>query len=721
MPQYPSMNSPIRYELGADRVVTVTFDAPGAPVNTMTEAWIRAFHEMLDRLEAERENYDGVILASAKKTFFAGAELKDVLQFKPTDGPRVFEWLQAVKRDLRRLEKLGKPVVACLAGTALGGGFEIALSCHCRICVDDPRIQLGQPEVSIGLLPAAGGTTKFVRLLGLQAAFPYLVEGRLMTPAEAAQLGLLQGLAVNLDGLFSMAREWIRANPAPVQPWDEKNYRIPGGTPSSPKVAQMLAIAPAMLVDKTRGLYPAPAAILAAMVEGAEVDFDTALRIESRHFARLAVGQVAKNMITAFHFNLSAIRSGASRPKGVPRWRPAKVGVLGAGMMGAGIAWACASRGLDCALADVSAEKAAAGKAVSETLAAGRVKRGRMDEREAATLLERITPTASYDALAGSDVIIEAVFEQRALKAQVTRQAEPKLAAGGIFASNTSTLPITGLAEASARPERFVGLHFFSPVDKMRLVEIIKGAKTSPETLAKAYDLVLAIGKTPIVVNDARGFFTSRTFGTYVMEGCTMLEEGIPAAVIENAARLAGMPVGPLAVIDETSLSLSVHVMEQTEADLRAEGKAAVAPPGQQVIVRMVKEFKRPGRAAGAGFYDYPQGGRKRLWPELARIFGKPGARYDLDTLKDRFLYRQAIETARCLEEGVLETVHDANIGSIFGIGFPAWTGGAAQFINHVGAKAFAERADALANACGERFTPPAIVREKAQRGEAFV
>jgi len=615
-----------------------------------------------------------------------------------------------VKRDLRRLEKLGKPVVACIAGAALGGGFEIALACHCRICIDDPRIQLGQPEVSLGLLPAAGGTTKLVRLLGLQAAFPYLVEGRVMTPAEAAKLGLLQGLAENSEGLFSMAREWICANPAPVQPWDDKNHRIPGGTPASPKVAQMLAIAPAMLIDKTRGLYPAPEAILAAMVEGAEVDFDTALRIESRHFAKLAVGQVAKNMITAFHFKLSAIRSGASRAKNVPRWKPAKVGILGAGMMGAGIAWACASRGLECVLKDVSADKAQAGKAYSEMLVADRVKRARMSEREAAALLGRITPSASNDALAGSDLIIEAVFEQRALKAQVTREAEPKLAPGGIFASNTSTLPITGLAEASAHPERFIGLHFFSPVDKMRLVEIIKGAKTSPETLAKAYDLVLAIGKTPIVVNDARGFFTSRTFGTFVMEGCAMLEEGIPAAVIENAARLAGMPVGPLAVIDETSLSLSVHVMEQAAADLKAEGKSYVAPPGQGVIVRMVKEFKRPGRVGGAGFYDYPQGGRKALWPELARIFGRPDVRYRLDDLKDRFLYRQAIETARCLEEGVLETVHDANIGSIFGIGFPAWTGGARQFIDHVGARAFVARAEALATAYGERFAPPATI-----------
>ncbi|HEY5637710.1 MAG TPA: 3-hydroxyacyl-CoA dehydrogenase NAD-binding domain-containing protein [Burkholderiales bacterium] len=711
------MTSPIRYETGPDRIITLTLDAPDAPVNTMTAAFQTALGETLDRLEAEKDAYDGVILRSAKKTFFAGAELKDVMKLTEADGTRMFREIETMKRSFRRLEKLGKPVVALLNGAALGGGWEVALAAHCRICIDDPRIQLGLPEVTLGLLPGAGGVTKTVRMLGLQAAFPYLVEGRIMKPAEAAQLGLLQGLAANAQAQESMAREWIKAHPAPVQPWDEKGYRMPGGTPSTPKVAQMLAVAPAMLVEKTRGLYPAPEAIMAAMVEGAEVDFDTALRIESRYLAKLAVGQVAKNMITAFFFNLTAIRSGASRPKDFPRWKPAKVGILGAGMMGAGIAWATASRGIDCVLKDVSEDKAAAGKGYSEKLLAGRVKGGRSTEAEAAAILARITPAAGAEALRGCDLIIEAVFEKRELKAQVTQEAEPMLAAGGVFASNTSTLPISGLAEASAKPEHFVGLHFFSPVDKMKLVEIIKGKKTSPETLAKAYDYVLAIGKTPIVVNDARGFFTSRTFGTFVMEGCAMLEEGVAPAVIENAARLAGMPVGPLAVVDETSLALSMHVMEQTRADVEAAGGKYVSPPGEAVIVRMVTEFKRAGRTAGAGFYDYPKGAPKTLWPDLAKHFGKPGAKWDLGELKDRILYRQSIETARCLEEGVLETVHDANIGSIFGIGFPAWTGGALQFVNHVGAAKFAARADALAKKHGARFALPANLRALAASG----
>src|SRR5882672_4063724 len=710
------MKMPIRFDKDSENIVTVTFDAPGAPVNTMTAEWQTAFTETVARLasEIQREKISikGVLLASGKKSFFAGAELKDVLKFAPDQGPGVFHWIEDVKKPMRALEKLGIPVVAALEGTALGGGWEIALCAHCRLVLDDPSIQLGLPEVTLGLLPGAGGVTKTVRLLGLQAAFPYLVEGKTMRPQEAAKLGLVQGLASNRDELFRMAREWINANPAPKQPWDHENYRMPGGGPSSPKVSQMLSIAPAMVVEKTRGVYPAPKAILAAMVEGACVDFDTALRIESRYLAKLAVGAVAKNLISLF-FNRNAIKSGASRPKDVPKWKAAKVGILGAGMMGAGIAWANMNRGVSCVLKDTSLEKAEAGKAYSAKILE---RRG----REMIPLM-LIKATADMHDLVGCDLIIEAVFEKRDLKAQVTKEAEPMLAAGGIFASNTSTLPISGLAQASAHPEKFIGLHFFSPVDRMELVEIIKGEKTTAETLAKAYDYVLQIGKTPIVVNDSRGFFTSRTFSTFVHEGCAMLAEGIPAAAIENAARQAGMPVGPLEVIDQTSLSLSMHVMEQTIADLKAEGKPLPPEqPGQHVIVKMVKELNRPGRAAGGGFYEYPREGKKFLWPELAKIFGRKGIAWDIAEMKDRLLYRQAIETSRCLEEGVLTTVHDANIGSIFGIGFPAWTGGALQFVNCVGVAKFVTRADQLAGKYGERFAPPKLLRDKAAQGEAL-
>jgi 3-hydroxyacyl-CoA dehydrogenase/enoyl-CoA hydratase/3-hydroxybutyryl-CoA epimerase len=701
---------PIKFEKDSENIVTVTFDAPGAPVNTMTEAWEAAFTATVERLAREKASIKGVVLASAKKTFFAGAELKDVLAFGPDDGPKVFRWLESVKKQMRALETLGIPVVAALEGAALGGGWEIALSAHCRIVLDDASIRLGLPEATIGLLPGAGGVTKMVRLLGLQAAFPYLVEGKTLRPQEAAELGLVQGLAANREELFKMAREWIRGHPSPKQPWDEQNYRMPGGGPGSPKVSQMLAIAPAMVVEKTRGLYPAPKAIMSAMVEGAHVDFDTALRIESRYLAKLAVGGVAKNLITLF-FNRTAVKAGASRPRDVPKWKASKVGILGAGMMGGGIAWANMNRGVSCVLKDVTLEKAEAGKAYCAKL----LERRKKDMNP----LMLIKTTADMKDLAGCDLIVEAVFEKRELKAQVTKEAEPMLAPDGIFASNTSTLPISGLAAASTRPDRFIGLHFFSPVDRMELVEIIMGDRTSPATLAKAYDYVLQIGKTPIVVSDSRGFFTSRTFGTFVQEGCAMLAEGIPAAAIENAARQAGMPVGPLEVIDQTSMSLSMHVMEQTIADLKAEGKPLPPEhPGQAVIVKMVKELKRPGRAAGGGFYEYPKDGRKFLWPELGRIFGRDGAAWDLEEMKDRILYRQAIETARCLEEGVLTTAHDANIGSIYGIGFPAWTGGALQFINYVGPAKFVARADALANKYGERFAPPRLLRDRAARGE---
>ncbi|RZT91971.1 3-hydroxyacyl-CoA dehydrogenase NAD-binding domain-containing protein [Rivibacter subsaxonicus] len=701
------MNS-IRYEQDAQGIVTLTFDAPGAPVNTMTPQWQADLTSCVERLYAEKDGVRGVILASAKDTFFAGADLKAVLELKPDAGAAVFADIEITKKQFRRLEQLGRPVVAMLAGTALGGGWELALAAHQRIAVDSPKIQFGLPEVTLGLLPGASGVTKTVRLLGLLESMPYLVEGKTLRPAEAHKLGLVGELVASADQLRAAAIKWIEANPNAVQPWDVKGHKIPGGTPSSPKVAQALAIGPSMLRQKTRGLYPAPEAILACMVEGAQVDFDTALRIESRWLATLVASPVTHALIGVF-FDRNLVKSGASRPKDVPKWKASKVGILGAGMMGAGIAYSNAMRGVACVLKDVSIERAEQGKSYTKKLSDKRVARGIMAADKQAATLALITPTAAASDLRGCDLIIEAVFEQRALKATVTQEAEPMLAPGGFFASNTSTLPITGLATASARPDKFIGLHFFSPVDKMELVEIIKGRQTDAETLARAYDYVLQIGKTPIVVNDSRGFYTSRTFGTFVMEGCAMLEEGIPATVIENAALAAGMPVGPLAVLDETSLSLSVHVMAQTAADLAAEGKRFDKRPGEALVEMMVKEFKRPGRAAGGGFYDYPEGEKKRLWPGLKERFEKPGVAWDIAELRDRILYRQAVETLRCLADGVLESGHDANIGSIFGIGFPAWTGGAWRFIEAQGLDAFCARARELAAAHGERFTPPVL------------
>lgn len=707
----------IRYEL-ADGIATLTFDEPGSPVNTMCLQWQEDLTEAVRQVVAGKDAIRGIVLASAKSTFFAGADLKGTMRLQPADAPQVFREIELVKKNFRTLETLGKPVVACLNGAALGGGWEVALVAHHRIAVDNPKIQFGLPEITLGLIPGASGITKMVRLLGLMGAQPYILESKLFAPREALELGLVHELVPDAGALRGAALAWIAANPQAQQPWDGKDYRMPGGTPSNPKVAGMLSVAPAVLKQKTRGLYPAPEAALAAMVEGAQVDFDTALRIESRYLAKLIVSPVAKNMINTFFFNMNAIKGGQSRPKWEGRFRPTKVGILGAGMMGAGIAYAQASRGIATVLKDVSLAKAEAGKAYSAKLTQPRVEKGRMSPHEQQALLARIVPTESAKDLQGCELVIEAVFENRELKAKVTQEAEPMLAADAVFASNTSTLPITGLAKASARPAKFVGIHFFSPVDKMKLVEIIRGQATDEETVARAYDYVQAIGKIPIVVNDSRGFFTSRVFGTFVMEGAAMLGEGIPAAVVEQAGLQAGMPVGPLAVLDETALSLSVHVLDQTRADYRAAGDTYIATPGELLVERMVKEFDRNGRAAGGGFYEYPEGGRKFLWPQLATLFGKADATWDLQELKDRLLYRQSIETARCLAEGVLTSVHDANIGSIFGIGFPGWTGGAMQFIYGTGIPAFLHRAEVLASKYGPGFVVSPQVKDAIRRFE---
>lgn len=704
----------IRYEL-ANGIATITFDEQGSPVNTMCLQWQDDLDAVAAQVVKDREQIKGIVLASAKSTFFAGADLKGVMRSTAADGPRMFTEIERIKRNFRTLETQGVPVVSCLNGAALGGGWEVALVGHHRIAVNNPKIQFGLPEITLGLIPGGGGITKMTRLLGLMVAQPYILESKLFGPEEALKMGVVHELVASTEELVPKALAFIEAaqgKPEACQHvWDRKDYKMPGGTPSNPKIAGMLSVAPAMLKQKTRGLYPAPEAALAAMVEGAMVDFDTAMRVESRYLAGLMISPVAKNMINTFFFNMNAIKGGQSRPKDVPRYQPKNVGILGAGMMGAGIAYAQATRGIATVLKDVSAEAADKGKTYTAKLTQKRVDKGQMTPEKQAGILNLITPTASATDLKGCELIIEAVFEQRELKAVVTQEAEPMLADGGFFASNTSTLPISGLAQASSQPQKFVGIHFFSPVDKMKLVEIIRGKQTDDETIARAYDYVQALGKLPIVVNDSRGFYTSRTFGTFVMEGAAMLGEGIPAPVIENCAMQVGMPVGPLAVLDETALSLSVHVLEQTRIDFQKEGKPYVATPGETLVEHMVKQHKRPGRAGGGGFYDYPEGQKKVLWPELKKLFEKPDQAYDLQDIKDRLLYRQAVETARCLAEGVLTSVHDGNIGSIFGIGFPAWTGGALQFIYGMGVDAFEQRCAALAAKYGSGFVLSDVVK----------
>ncbi len=761
--------STITYAHDDQGIVTLIFDAPGEPVNTMNAAFQADFIAAVARLVTEKDTLKGVILASAKSTFFAGGDLRSLIQAKPDDAAAFFAGLQATKAALRQLETLGKPVVAAINGSALGGGLELVLSCHHRIAVTDNKTQIGFPEVTLGLLPGAGGVVKTVRIMGLQAAMPLLTEGTRLSPAKALSSGWIQHLVADPASLMPAAREWIASNPAAKQVWDDPKHKILGGTANAPSIAGLLSVAPAMMIEKSRGNYPALEQILATMVESTQVDVDTALRIESRRFTELAIGQVSKNMIGTFFFQMNEVKAGKSRPAGIPKSAATKVGVLGAGMMGAAIAWACASKGIACVLMDTDMAKAEQGKAYSGKLIAKRIEKNRMTTEQGSSVLALIQPSNSVSDLSDCDLIIEAVFENRELKAKITAQVEAVVKPSTVFCSNTSTLPITGLAKASKRPNQFVGLHFFSPVDKMALVEIIKGQETDATTLAFAYDFVMQIGKTPIVVNDARGFYTSRVFGTYVNEGLALLGEGVSAALIENAGMQVGMPVGPLAVLDEVSLKLADDVLHQELADLEAAAHASTKTKHEHehqhdhnhdhhghehhdhghshehhehhdhqhdhkphkhnvkskrmpeaavyVLEKMAHGYKRMGRAYGAGFYDYSESG-KTLWSGL-KTFERGAKEVPLNDVKERLLYVQAIETCRCLEEKVLESTRDANIGSIFGWGFPGYTGGTAQFVNHVGVVQFVARADQLAAKYGERFAPPQWLRDKAANGQA--
>ena len=714
------MSEAIRYEKGQDGIVVLTMDMPDQSANTMNAVYREAMAACVARLLGEKDSIAGVIITSAKKTFFAGGDLNELIKVGKPEAKAFYDMVLTLKAQLRSLETLGKPVVAAINGAALGGGWEICLACHHRIAVDDASVQLGLPEVTLGLLPGGGGVVRMVRMLGIEKALPYLLEGKNVRPQQALQAGLIDDLAADRDELLAKARAWIFDNPAPVQRWDVKGYQIPGGTPSNPKVAQMLAIAPSILRAKTHGTLPAPEKILCAAVEGAQVDFDTAHLIETRYFTELVTGQVAKNMIGTFWFQLNDINAGRSRPEGFAPYLTRKVGVLGAGMMGAGIAYVSACAGVEVVLKDINLAAAEKGKAHSATLLDKKVSRGQLTAEQREATLARIHPTQSDADLAGCDLIIEAVFEDRELKARVSAAAQNVVGPDAVIASNTSTLPISGLATAVPDQAKFIGLHFFSPVDKMPLVEIIKGTQTSDETLARGFDFVLQIKKTPIVVNDSRGFFTSRVFGTFTNEGIAMLGEGVAAPMIETEARKAGMPVGPLAVSDEVSLSLMSHIRQQTAKDLQAEGKAAPTHPATQVIDLLVNEYQRMGKAAGGGFYEYPAGGQKYLWPELKSRFERPDQRISAQDVRDRLLFIQAIETVRCVEEGVLMSTADANVGSIFGIGFAAWSGGALQFINQYGLNDFIARARYLAEQYGERFSPPALLLQKAAQGEVF-
>jgi 3-hydroxyacyl-CoA dehydrogenase/enoyl-CoA hydratase/3-hydroxybutyryl-CoA epimerase len=722
-----SESSTIRWDKDDDGVVILTLDDPNQSANTMNAAYGESIKATVDRLEAEKDDIAGVVITSAKKTFFAGGDLNDLKAAKPDDAEQVAVWVRENKAVLRRLETLGRPVVAAINGAALGGGLEICLACHHRVALDDSKVQLGFPEVQLGLLPGAGGVTRTVRMFGIvNALMQLLLQGQRIRPEKALEMGLVDELVSSRDELVPAAKKWIasKAGEDVLQPWDVKGYRIPGGTPSTPSLAANLPAFPANLRKQLKGAnYPAPLNIMSAAVEGAQVDFDNASEIEGRYFVDLVTSQVAKNMIQAFFFDLQKATGSRGRPEEIEPFKPTKMVVLGAGMMGAAIAYVSARAGIEVVLKDVSQEAADKGKSYSEKLVAKAVERGRSSQEDGDALLARITATTDAAAAEGAQLVIEAVFEDPAVKAEVMAEIEPHLASDALLGSNTSTLPITELAGNVSRPADFIGLHFFSPVDKMPLLEIIKGAQTSEETVYRALDVAKLIKKTPIVVNDSRGFFTSRVIGTFINEGVAMLLEGVPAPTIEQASSQAGYPAPVLQLSDELNMKLMQKIRNAARNAVEAESGTWTGHPAETVIDQMVSDG-RPGKLEGAGFYEYEDGKRTRLWRGLREQYptvADPSA-LSLKDLEERMLVIEAIETVKCLDEGVIETVADANIGSIMGIGFPGWTGGVLQYINGYdgGLPGFVARARELAEQYGERFDPPVSLVEKAERGEIY-
>jgi 3-hydroxyacyl-CoA dehydrogenase / enoyl-CoA hydratase / 3-hydroxybutyryl-CoA epimerase len=705
-------------------VAILSWNVANQPMNVLNDESTLAFEAALQKAYADTKA-KGIIITSERPEFVAGADLKMILKANSQGPQAMLDIITRLQGIMRSIELSGKPAVACINGTALGGGYEIALSCHYRLAINNPKTQIGLPEVMVGLLPGSGGTQRLPRMIGMEAAAPLLMEGKKVSPNEALGLGLINELADNQEQMMEKAFAWIAANPAPLQPWDEikkgkivarENFRVPKGNVQSPQGMQLFMAGTALMMDKSKGNYPAPLEIMSCVYEGLQVNLDRGLLVEARHFAKVAMSSVAKNLIKTMFFGLNEVNKGSSRPKDQPATDVKKLGILGAGMMGAGIAYVSAMAGIEVVLKDTSLANAEKGKDYSRTLLQKALDRGKMDAAKMEGILAKIKPTESYADIDGADLIIEAVFENRELKATVTKDAEPHLNATGVFGSNTSTLPISGLAEASINPEKFIGIHFFSPVDKMQLVELIMGKQTSDYALALALDYVKKIRKTPIVVNDSRGFYTSRVFSTYTDEGIRLMKDGVNPMIIENVAKNIGMPVGPLAVADEVALDLAYKIAGAAVKD----GVLAEDDTTYQVA-KQFTEMGRLGKKAKAGFYEYPEApGKKFLWPELAKMFPVAAEQPSNDDIKNRLLYRQVLETVKCWEEGVLRTKLDGDLGSIFAWGFPPYMGGTLSFVDTVGIKAFVAEADRLANLYGERFKPTAKLREMAAAGKGF-
>jgi 3-hydroxyacyl-CoA dehydrogenase / enoyl-CoA hydratase / 3-hydroxybutyryl-CoA epimerase len=717
------------FDIDADGIALVTWDMPGRSMNVIDQKVMEELAAIVERVATESA-IKGAVLTSGKEAFCGGADLTMLEAFSRTfadlkksqgeeaANKRLFEEGRKLSLIARRMETCGKPWVAALNGTAMGGGFELALACHHRLAADNDKTRLGLPEIKVGLFPGGGGTQRIARMLQPADALQFLLKGDQLRLSRAKTMKLVDAVVPQAD-LVRTAKEWIKAGGAAKAPWDVDGFKLPGGLVYSKAGMMVFPPANALYRRETYDNYPAARAIMQVVYEGLQLPMDQALRVESRYFAKILRSPEAAAMIRSLFVSMQELNKGARRPAEVPPKPIKKVGVLGAGFMGAGVAYVTAQAGIDVVLIDRDQETADKGKAHSHKLITGQINRGRATTADRDALLARITATPDYAALKDCDLVIEAVFEDRKVKEDVIAKAQAVIGNDTIFGSNTSTLPITSLATTFKDTPRFIGIHFFSPVDRMMLVEVIMGKKTGDKALAMALDYVRAIRKTPIVVNDSRGFYTSRVVGTYIREGHLMLTEGVPAAMIENVGRMAGMPVGPLSLNDEVAVDLAWKILKATEADL---GAAFIDPRQKALLKEMVDKRGRFGRKNGKGFYDYPQNGPKRLWPGLADL--QPNKldpdSIDVAELKTRLLAIQALESARCIEEGVVTDVREADVGSILGFGYAPFTGGTISYIDGMGTKAFVELCEGLAKNHGERFRPGKLLREMAEAGDSF-
>lgn len=725
----------IKVEIDGDGIALVTIDLPGQSMNVWNEDLMQDFAAFVEKFCIDDAIKGAVITSGKASGFLAGADLRmlgrgGVGGGKAASIEEQFESAFGLNRMLRKLETSGKPakalekgeayakpVAAAVNGLALGGGLELVLACHYRVVADNPKIQLGVPEVQVGLLPGGGGTQRLPRLAGLQNAAMMATQGKPIDPKTALGYGIVQEVAP-ADEIVAKAKAWVKANPKVTQPWDKKGFKYPGGAGAmDPRSVQFFMAANAMAQRETNHNYPAVQYILSCLYEGSIVPFDTAIRIESKYFLKLLRSPQSRNMIRTLFINKQAAEKGEQRPKGVEKSVLKKVGVLGAGMMGAGIAYVTAKAGAEVVLLDRELAFAEKGKGYSAGLVEKAVSRGKLAREKGEEMLSRITPTTDYNDLKDVDLIIEAVFEDPDVKADVIKKTEAVIGKDVIFASNTSTLPITGLAKNSERPDQFIGIHFFSPVDKMPLVEIIPGAKSGDRALATALDYVAMIKKTPIVVKDTRGFYTNRVVPPYLNEAMLMVKEGIKPALIENGAKLLGMPVGPLALTDETSLSLGWMLVQSTKKELGADYK----PTGvEDLLETMVEKLGRKGRKSGGGFYDYPEGGKKRLWPGITEYFPEAKEQPTVEEVKERLLYAQLVPAAQCYAEDIVPDPQSADLGAIFGWGFAPWTGGPMSYIDTIGVENFVRTAESLAQKYGPRFNPPQKFRDMAAKKETL-